>query len=515
MISVIIIEDEAAIAKGLSKLVCRNPDFKVLHICSNGFDGIRQIQKYRPDLVFMDIEMPGMDGLQMLEKLVAENPRITDQTTFVILSGYSSFDYAQKAVRLQVTEYLLKPISLEDLDRILAKVKQSQFIKQQRMLQDYLEAHILGKRDANSVETLPLQDFCYTIVAVFCGALRSHSLAEHFPSDQITLSETVFSNPSDEQMETHFPLIFSFGYYYPNETIYVIVEKKEKRNRSAVLETLQKIYQMHVQMHPPVTCLYTLSLPLNAEPGSVLTELHVDALATAVFCHNSIHELHADHTDAEIQVSQRVRDLAGCITASIDRKQLVPILHTLIRHWEYRQVTQLQLITDIRFLIYQALSASPETEYLMPDAAEIVSASESYEDLENRMVKSFSDILFRVKEDIFLSPHELALSVKKWLDQNYASEVVIGNFSEIFGYNEKYISSVFKTEFGLTPIKYLRSLRIEIAKSLIQHNPGTPLKDIAEAVGYNDSFYFSKVFKAQEGISPSSYARSWITDSDE
>ncbi|MBQ8305140.1 MAG: AraC family transcriptional regulator [Blautia sp.] len=507
MISAIIIEDELAIAKGLAKLIQKQPDFKVLSICSNGRDGILAIRKNRPALVFMDIEMPGMSGLEMLEALSAEDPQITEDTTFVILSGYSSFDYARTAVRLRVTEYLLKPISLEDLNRILDKVRKSQSSIRQRSMQASLTACLFGKEAVLPGAYTSLRGNLFTIVSIFRGPLRSHSLTEPFPGTELPQDGQDPSLPSGLGQTEGTPVLLPMGHFYPNETVYVIVEEKEKPDRSKVLDLIRALYDTYESGRVPVTCLYTSPLPEDTDLQSVLTDLHVDALATAIFSRSSIHQLKT-LPDTEIRVSQKTRSLAGCITPSTDRKQLAPVLHSLVMHWDLSKATQLQLITDLRFLLYQVFSASSGPETFLPDAAELVAASSGYEDLEVRLRKAFTSILDDAGADPVLSPRDLAVSVKTWLDENYASDVVIGNFSEIFGYNEKYISSVFKAEFGVTPSKYLRSLRIETAKALMRHNPCTSLKDISEAVGYNDSFYFSKVFKSQEGISPSAYLQS-------
>ena len=110
MIHVLIIEDEPAIARGLSLLITKNyPDFQVLGICKNGRDGLQKILEQKPELVFTDITMPVMNGLDMIEKV----QKSQFHTRFVILTGYADFEYARKAIHLGVSDYLLNRLTLK------------------------------------------------------------------------------------------------------------------------------------------------------------------------------------------------------------------------------------------------------------------------------------------------------------------------------------------------------------------------------------------------------------------
>ena len=108
---VIIVEDEVRIREGLEKLLSKlNKDIEIVGEAENGELGLELLRNLKPDMVITDIMMPKMDGLEMLENMVAEGI----QTRAVVLSAYSEFEYARKAMKLGVTEYLLKPISYND-----------------------------------------------------------------------------------------------------------------------------------------------------------------------------------------------------------------------------------------------------------------------------------------------------------------------------------------------------------------------------------------------------------------
>jgi len=111
MISIVVVEDEVLLKKGLilttdwESLGC-----KVVGDASNGCEGIEVITKLKPDIVITDIRMPGLDGVQMIEALQDKV-----ETEYIIISGYSEFEYARQALKLGVRDYLIKPINDDEL----------------------------------------------------------------------------------------------------------------------------------------------------------------------------------------------------------------------------------------------------------------------------------------------------------------------------------------------------------------------------------------------------------------
>lgn len=119
---IIIVEDEKSIRNGLVKMLPKlDPEYEVVGSAKDGLEGYQQILAEQPDLVIMDIEMPEMDGLTMLEKL-----RETGFTgKAVVLTAYSDFSYAKRAIELGIENYLLKPIKIDELKKTLGAVSAS------------------------------------------------------------------------------------------------------------------------------------------------------------------------------------------------------------------------------------------------------------------------------------------------------------------------------------------------------------------------------------------------------
>ncbi|HWT26348.1 MAG TPA: response regulator [Mobilitalea sp.] len=116
MYKVVIIDDEPIIVEGISRMVSWDQfECRIVATANDGDEGSDIIRKFRPNIILTDIAMPDMDGLTMIAGLKSEFPDME----ISILTGYRKFDYAQKAVNLGVTRFLLKPSSMEELDEAI------------------------------------------------------------------------------------------------------------------------------------------------------------------------------------------------------------------------------------------------------------------------------------------------------------------------------------------------------------------------------------------------------------
>ncbi|MGO4270737.1 response regulator, partial [Paenibacillus sp. TAF58] len=115
----VVVDDDFHILQGFKKaIVWEKFGIEWVGEAENGQDGYELIAREKPDIVLTDIYMPQLNGLEMIERLRAEGI----EAKYIVLSGYSDFEYARKALRLNVSDYLSKPITLDDLKLVLGKV---------------------------------------------------------------------------------------------------------------------------------------------------------------------------------------------------------------------------------------------------------------------------------------------------------------------------------------------------------------------------------------------------------
>ena len=116
---VLIADDEAWIILGLKKLLEKSGfETEVVGTADNGVAALEEIRRLQPDVIFSDIRMPGLTGLELLREI----PEAAPDAKLIIISGYAEFAYAREAVQYHAFDYLLKPVKLEELQRVLESV---------------------------------------------------------------------------------------------------------------------------------------------------------------------------------------------------------------------------------------------------------------------------------------------------------------------------------------------------------------------------------------------------------
>lgn len=135
MIRVLVADDEEKVCQLICKLIhWEELEMKLVGTASNGIGSLQMIEAEHPDLVLTDIRMPGYDGMELLKRARIQNPDME----FIIISGYSHFEYAQTAIRYGVSDYILKPVNEEALNATLQKVRQ-RYMEHQVLTEKNLE----------------------------------------------------------------------------------------------------------------------------------------------------------------------------------------------------------------------------------------------------------------------------------------------------------------------------------------------------------------------------------------
>lgn len=117
---IVVIEDEAAARRGLVRMLedFGDPNLRVVGQAADGYQGLALIYAHSPDVAFVDIKMPNMDGLEMIRQAREQGLN----TVFVVVTAFAEFDYARQALRLNVSEYLTKPITMDDMESLLSRL---------------------------------------------------------------------------------------------------------------------------------------------------------------------------------------------------------------------------------------------------------------------------------------------------------------------------------------------------------------------------------------------------------
>nr|DAO23694.1 MAG TPA: response regulator [Caudoviricetes sp.] len=170
MYKILVVDDENLIRQGIiAQLEFLNYEFEEILEADTGNSALRVLRESNPDIVITDISMPEMDGLSFVEEAKKER----EGTKFILLSGYAEFSYAQKAISLGISEYLLKPVSKDKLkeciDKVIYELKSEKMIKEASIHKGILtreKAEYLFEKDFNLLVKFGVHDVVFRHVPI-------------------------------------------------------------------------------------------------------------------------------------------------------------------------------------------------------------------------------------------------------------------------------------------------------------------------------------------------------------
>lgn len=497
-IKVVIAEDEPAIMHSLAaKILEYDSDFLIVSQVSNGQDALEAIQHHRPDVLFTDIKMPVMDGIELIRTVNLQYPNIR----IVILSGYSDFSYTQQAIRYGVLSYLLKPIESDALQETLQDLK-NKIVREQ-----YYETHkIIYSSNYSSGSGKTLE---HCLLSVCVGNLFYDSsdpyLQNEYSQYRLSHWEPILSNILPHMED----------WYISEEAtnIFTICIRGTAFSCAAISECAMILQRRLLDHFPsvPVSIAY-FQHPQKQEDVWMCTSRLQNLLQQRVVpAQSSVLILEKEEffrpaesfSIVKTRVNNQLRGLISEKDAQGVRQELTLIFNYMVSH----QVTQHDFYKVILYIMrtfeFNGLPTEDiYTKKVMRQLCTCFDKTKLVESLVSLIVQSFW------QEDASLDLEEQLLS---YINNHYLQLDQLEDLSEVFHYSYAYLSRLFKKRTGVSLNKYIIEKRLELSKRLIENNDDMSITQIAELSGFSDRRNFLRAFGAYVNMSPSEYKASIIT----
>ena len=492
MLKICLVEDEEYTLKGVrQKIYDLGCGYEVTGTAYNGVDALDVIREKRPDVVITDIRMPDMDGIALAQSINEHYPAIIT----VIISGYQDFGYAQTALKLGVKDYLLKPVAADELKACLKKCER---IASERRNSAHI-ADILSDK-------LPIMrqdaDYClaYLIFGNSAGLSAKnivHPNGFYVPSQEIERKLARITKCAGN-------IYCSIG-VYSNEKVIII--QTEGAAELAFAQNLMELAQECEEAYQYPATISFRPIDRSAEiDGQILLSRKIALQGILLGNSNVVCEIPAnDYSESG------TNDFIAYLSLCLRRGQFSSAKERIGRLFARWQETKRAVRAVQNDLIYitnslkHSLSATDIYEYTVADyIEEIISVSSSYADLANNYCDLLLNLLVPAGDaGRALSPERLVEKIERYLARNISSDVTLNMLCEEMNYSKVYLCRIFKKLKNTSPIDYFIQMKIEKASELLQECPAMSVKDVAESLGFSDSYYFSKVYKRITGLAPS------------
>lgn len=530
--SIILVDDEEEVRKSIiKKIEWQSAGFHVVGDAENGEDALEKIEILEPDVVLTDIRMPYMDGLILAEKIRQRYPSMK----VVIFSGYDDFEYAQKAIKLNVTEYILKPVNVEELTSILKRIKSN------------LDLEIEEKRNLSRLrekyrKSLPLireQFFNELVHKSLKQELIEQKLKEY---DVPILGATrwVLAAIDVEEGDVAEPIsLHSEEELIPISVMQVVREKLEGYCRFALFQSASEADMVVIAALDEDNSITGLTDVL----GDICKETkRILKVPVTIGIGHSCEE-----TTQIVKAYQSAVDALGYkaiagIGSTIYINDMEPVGSGKL---EFDSVTEGELISAIKFGPEEKIESSVKniTEkmktakvhyrqqqvYMIGVLNSIIQMMQQYdlaledimgEELESialfdklKKIEDFSSWLFKIagklnhliNQERDMTTRQVIQDAKQYIMDHYQNpDLSVEMICRHLHMSPAYFSTVFKKETGQAYIAYLTDVRLNKAVELLNKTDDKTYI-IASKVGYQEQNYFSYVFKKKFGVSPTRY----------
>jgi len=520
--TILLADDEYLVRKGIRHLLRDQAEYSIVADAADGCEAVQQAAELQPQIIILDVKMPRLDGLEALEQIRAASPG----SKTIILSGYSSFEYAQRALKLGACDYLLKPVALEELLAVLHRV-------QRRILQE-------AKQQESSRQ---LEERLGYSMSAFIEQFYLQLLHGELPEEELSEKMRVLEL-ENQQVSV---LLVGLDHSYRLKTFC-----SEKAYQGMLQETkaeLEGLLREGRPQAPPVlplsNAVFALLYPDSFRPEPLEFARQVARRIKSSFQHTvsvavsgrfALREVSKAYGQATVRLKQRLL-LGGDRVLCADPEQAAPQgryphelerkLATAVRFGDQGQVKEVlrgllrelagqalpsecwqQIAFDLMEQGYQVarqmnLPSVPALE--MMEKSREISLLTTWQDIQLWLDNTLGQLAERIRT-LGAGP---SLAVKKalsYIESHFQESLKLAEVAEHVCLSPNYLTQQIKLQTGKSFLEHLCGWRLEEARRLLGGSM-LPVGQIAYQVGYEDPRYFSEVFQRRYGQTPSQYRK--------
>jgi len=507
-------------------------EIEIVGFAENGNEVVRMAREREPDIIFMDIKMLGLNGLNAI-KMIKED---LHDVRFVILTAYDEFDYVHKALKLNIDEYLLKPVRPQKIKEVVERLIEEIKISEE---EEELKKNI--KEKLNMVLPYIKMSFVFDLIFLNIDTLdeiKSRTQffdIEEMPSAVMIADIDKFARTTSGENEVKrqlmkkevFSVIKEFGEIYPSlmvvpmssDKIVILYFGGEKYQNKHIKNWLRQVGEKMCEEVKEKTD-FTITVGIGRyynDPRMVDRSYHEavaaikDSLLTGV--NSTIHWDDIQSKDfADIGYPYEIEIKLVEKLKSHKNEQLPGIVDTLFKSWRISDdfdfnLSKSRMLELLGVLSRAAVEVGADFKDISPVNYEYtqklfkVSTPEEMQDWLKDLLEKLSEQIDNFSEEL---KDNIIFDGLKFIQSNYEKDITLCEAAEAANLSIHYFSRLFKKEMGITFKEYLTKLRMEDAKRKLR-NRDANISRIAREIGYRNPSYFSKVFKEYEGKSPSEY----------
>lgn len=498
----------------------------VIEFAKTGRSVIELAENFRPDIAIMDIQMPGINGIDAMKEIRTGNKDVV----FIVMSAYDKFDYATEAIKLGVLDYVTKPMEKK---RIVAVVRRAMdIIDRERnkrsndlLVREKLET-VVPMLESGMIYSIFLQDkfsedaynyksilgitenFGY-MLAVVCGDREEGD------------NELTNAVGSGVRLQTHYPELRSYlkdacngivGNVMSNKVaVFVPCDSSEMdySERNVLIEKMRELTRV---LQRKLGVDFKIGIGSVKEFGSI-HESYEEALNALLNGNGRV--AHVDDLDLHCDYEENYPvETEKLLFEMIEKGDYINAGKAAGDFFDWMWDTFPDGIMDIRLKILEFVLYSERLLYVKggrtyefrsrSDYLSKVMGTSDREELKKWFLDKTVEICHKIESNKSDKSDSVIEKAKSYIKSNYMKDVSLDDISMCCNISSYYFSKLFKQETGENYVEYLNKVRIDNAKRMLNEGSSS-IKEICYSVGYSDPNYFSRAFKKYAGVTPTEY----------
>ncbi|MCC3377544.1 response regulator [Cohnella sp. REN36] len=505
----LIVDDEQIEREGLEAILRKGyPDLDIAQ-AKNGRQAVQMAEAYKPDLILMDIKMPGLDGLEAAEIIGREHPGIK----FVMVTAYDTFDYARTAIKLGVKEYLLKPSKASEIvatvGNVLRQIEEERGALEASVQQRETLRKVLPVVETDIVTQLLFDHVHEVHLDELVGLLGVGTDNEKFAMTVLLPpgAEGAYGAVRDKVRRAGSGWV---GALYGRQIPIIVFRDPTRSYRSQAVGLARELLSVAAAGEEPG---WFVGIGGACPAFAQIRQSYQEALVASMDTSRPVrYRLYEDTPllggpSGGPEVKRTERDMFERIRLG-EWSRIGSDVQTFVRSCEHQGVDLLQAQQRVLGLLWLASRALLEMG-IEHDSPLFSLQARDYRQLHaesalllERLRESYAAHADRIEPDT-------VRQIQQYIVAHAHEDISLEGIAKRVGLSPFYLSKVFKEQLGVNYIDFLTECRIDRAKKLMS-DPDRSLKEITFEVGYRDPNYFSKVFRKTCGVSPTEYRKTLL-----
>ncbi len=497
----------------------------VIEYAKTGRSVIELAESFRPDIAIMDIQMPGINGIDAMKEIRQNNKDII----FIVMSAYDKFDYAKEAIKLGVLDYITKPMekkrlisvvnrAMEIIDRDRKKRSNDLLVKEKLetvipmlesgliysiFLQDKFSEDALNYKTILGIE----EEYGYMLTVV-CG-------------DRDGDSKLTNAVGSSVRLQNHYQELRAYlkdycrgivGNVMSNKVAVLVPYDKAEMDyseRNVLIENTREFTRL---LQRKIGVDFKIGIG-GVKEFARMSESYDEALNALLNGNGRVS--HADDLELRCEYEENYPvETEKTLFEMVEKGDYIGASNAAGQFFDWMSENFSDSIMDIRlkvleFVLYaeRLLYVKGGRTYVFKSRTEYLSnvmETDNLSELRKWFLDKLVEICQKIENNKSDKSESLIEKAESYIKANYMKDVSLDDISRYCNISSYYFSKLFKQETGENYVEYLSRIRIENAKKMINEGEKS-MKEICYSVGFSDPNYFSRAFKKYVGVTPTEY----------